>query len=73
MVQLNTNIGGKKKTIILKSNSKVNGHPLFSFSTDISNANETRLAQLKPTLDSKAIPSSNTQCKAFTIPKLSSN
>jgi hypothetical protein len=72
MVQLNTNIGGKKKTIILKSNES-KGSSLFSFSTDISNANETRLAQLKPTLDSKAIPSSNTQCEAFTIPEVSSN
>jgi hypothetical protein len=75
-VQLNTSIGGKKKTIILKSNESVpskNEFSLFSFSTDISDANETRLAQLKPTLDSKAIPSSNTQCEAFNIPEVSSN
>ena len=38
MIQLNASIGGKKKTIILKSNES-KGSSLFSFSTDINNAN----------------------------------
>jgi hypothetical protein len=69
MIQLNASIGGKKKTIILKSNESMESS-VFRFSTDISGGGETRLAKLEATVST--IPTSNTDCEELTIPEVSS-